>query len=116
MIDIVCLPHPHVSVTWDHLKRICLLLRCHQKVNSSQILHFCYCYLVTKSCLGLCDLMDCRKPGFPVLHYLPELAQLMSIESVILSNQFSLCRSPLLLPSIFPSFRIFCKELALCIR
>ena len=23
----------------------------------------------------LCDPMDCRKPGFPVLHYLPEFAQ-----------------------------------------
>ena len=34
----------------------------------------CYC-LVTKSSRGtLCDPMDCRMPGFPVLHYLPEFA------------------------------------------
>ena len=31
--------------------------------------------LVTQSCLTLCNLMDCRTPGFPVHHQLPELAQ-----------------------------------------
>ena len=31
--------------------------------------------LVTQSCLTLCDPMDCRTPGFPVLHHLLELAQ-----------------------------------------
>ena len=30
---------------------------------------------VAKSCTILCDPMDCSTPGFPVLHYLPELAQ-----------------------------------------
>ena len=34
----------------------------------------CSC-LVTKSCLTLCDPMNCSTPGFPVLHYLPEFAQ-----------------------------------------
>ena len=34
----------------------------------------CYCS-VAKSCLTLCDPMDCSTPGFPVLHYLPEFAQ-----------------------------------------
>ena len=33
------------------------------------------CCLVAKSCPTLCDPMDCSLPGFPVLHYLPELAQ-----------------------------------------
>ena len=33
------------------------------------------CCLVTKSCPTLCDPMDCGSPGFPLLHYLPELAQ-----------------------------------------
>ena len=31
--------------------------------------------LGAKSCLILCDPMDCNMPGFPVLHYLPEFAQ-----------------------------------------
>ena len=30
---------------------------------------------VAQSCPTLCDPMDCRKPGFPILHHLPELAQ-----------------------------------------
>ena len=30
---------------------------------------------VAKSCPTLCDPMDCRTPGFPVQHQLPELAQ-----------------------------------------
>ena len=34
----------------------------------------------------------------------------------MLSNHLILCRPPLLLPSIFPSTRVFSKELALCIR
>ena len=51
----------------------------------------------------------------PVLHYLLEFAQPMSIESVMSSNHLILC-CPLLLPSIFPSFRVFSNELALCIR
>ena len=36
--------------------------------------HSCSCS-VPKSCLTLCDPMDCSMPGFPVLHYLPEFAQ-----------------------------------------
>ena len=28
-----------------------------------------------QSCLALCDQMDCSTPDFPVLHYLPEVAQ-----------------------------------------
>ena len=39
----------------------------------------------------------------------------MPIESVTPSNHLILC-SPLLLPSIFPSIRVFSNELALCIR
>ena len=41
---------------------------------------------------------------------------LMSIESVIPSNHLILCCHPLLLPSIFPSIRVFSNELVLPIR
>ena len=44
------------------------------------------------------------------------LLKFMSIESVISSNHLILCHPLLLLPSIFPSIRVFSKELALCIR
>ena len=33
------------------------------------------CSSVAKSCLTLCDPMDCSTPGFLVFHYLPEFAQ-----------------------------------------
>ena len=41
--------------------------------------------------------------------------KLMSIESVMPSNRLIFCH-PLLLPSIFPSIRVFSNESALCIR
>ena len=44
------------------------------------------------------------------------LLKLMSIESVMLSNHFFLCHSLLLLPSIFPSIRVFSRESVLHIR
>ena len=44
------------------------------------------------------------------------LPKLMSIELVIPSNHLILCHPLLLLPSIFPSIRVFSKESVLCIR
>ena len=44
------------------------------------------------------------------------LLKLMSIESVMPSNHLILCRPLLLLPSIFPSIRVFSNESALRIR
>ena len=40
----------------------------------------------------------------------------MSIESVMPSNHLILCHPLLLLPSVFPSIRVFSNESALCIR
>ena len=40
----------------------------------------------------------------------------LSIESVMLSNYLILCRLLLLLPSVFPSIRVFSNESALCFR
>ena len=44
------------------------------------------------------------------------LLKLMSIELVMPSNYLILCRPLLLLPSIFPSIRVFSNESVLCIR
>ena len=44
------------------------------------------------------------------------LLKLMSIESVLPSNCLILCRPLLLLPSIFPSMRVFSNESTPCIR
>ena len=43
----------------------------------------------------------------PFHHQVQELAQLMSIKSVMSSDHLILCCLPLLLPSIFPSLRVF---------
>ena len=60
--------------------------------------------------------MDCTTPDFLVHHQLPELAELMSIKLVMPSNHLILCHPLLLLPSIFPSIRVFSSESVLCIR
>ena len=44
------------------------------------------------------------------------LLKLMSIESVMPSNHLILCHPFLLLPSIFPSIRVFSNKSVLCIR
>ena len=60
--------------------------------------------------------MDCSTPGFSVHHQLAEFAQTHIHESVITSNHLILCRPLLLLPSIFPSIRVFSNESVLHIR
>ena len=69
-------------------------------------LHFCCCS-VSKLCLIHCNPMDCSTPGLPVHYELPEFAQTLSIELVMPSNHLILCRPLLLLPSLFPSIRVF---------
>ena len=63
-----------------------------------------------QSCPTLCNPMDCSTPGFPVLHHLPELV------SVMPSNHLILCHPLLLLPSVFPSIKVFSSKSALCLR
>ena len=79
-----------------------------------------------KLCPIICHPVNCSIPGFLVLYYISlSLLKLVSIESVIPSNHFILCRPLLFLPSIFPSIRVFVclfvcccccffNELALC--
>ena len=64
---------------------------------------------VAQSCLMLRDPMDRSTPGLPAHHQLPELAQTPVVMS---SNHLILCHPLLLLPSIFPSIRVFSSELA----
>ena len=71
---------------------------------------------VAQSCPTLCDPMNHSTPGLPVHHQLPEFTQCMSIELVMPSNHLILCHPLLLLPSVFPSIRVFSNESALRIR
>ena len=68
----------------------------------------------------ICTHMDCSTAGFPVQNQLPELAQIhvhwWNSCPVMPSNHLILCCPLLLLPSIFPSIRVFSNESILCIR
>ena len=49
--------------------------------QTSRLIRWCTtkphcCFSVTKSCPTLCDPMDSTISGFPILHYLPEFAQI----------------------------------------
>ena len=59
----------------------------------------------TAACQASLSITNCWSPPKP-----------MSIESVMPSNHLILCHSLLLLPSIFPSIRVFSNESALHIR
>ena len=87
-------------------------------VESSQAttVHFLCCFSVAKSCPTLCSPMDCSTSGF-----CPSLSPRVCSNScplgwwchpIILSS----CYPLLLLPSIFPSIRVFSSKLDLCIR
>ena len=64
----------------------------------------------------LCDPMDCSMPGLPVYHQHPEPTQthVHCVGEAI--HHLILCHPLLLLPSIFPSIRVFSKESLLHIR
>ena len=70
---------------------------------------------VAQSCPTLCDPMDCSTPGLPVHHQLPEFTQ-THVHRVSDANHLILCCPLLLLPSVFPSIRVFSNESVLRIR
>ena len=71
---------------------------------------------VAQSCPTVCDPMYCSMLDFLVHHQLPELAQ-THVDGVGDAIQPSHALCPLLLlPSIFPSIRVFSNRSYLCIR
>ena len=71
---------------------------------------------VAHSCLTLCNSMTAARQASLSITNTHSLPQLIFIESVTPSNHLILCHPLLLLPSIFPSIRVFSNESALCIR
>ena len=67
-------------------------------------------------CPTLCDPMNCSTPGLPVHHNSWSVPKLMSIKLAVPSNHLILCCALFLLPSIFPSIRVFSNESALIFR
>ena len=76
----------------------------------------CCCCSVSNLCPALYNPMNCRIPSFPVFTNSLSLLKLMCIESVMPSKHLILCCPLLLLPSVFPSIRVFSNESTLHIR
>ena len=96
------------------IKLICDFIKAalHNNNLFLKIHYFCVCS-VAKSYQTLWDTMDWHA-RFPCPSQ--SLPKFLSIKSVMLSNHLILCHPVLLLPSVFPSIRVFSNKLALCIR
>ena len=76
-------------------------------------------YIVVQLCLTFCDPMDYSTPGLSITLSSTNswsLLKLMSMKLVMPYNYLIFCCPLLLLPSIFPSIRVFSNELVLPIR
>ena len=81
--------------------------------NSHQAASFCCS--VAQLCLTLCNPMDYIACWASLSTISWSFLRLRFTESVMPSNHLILC-CPLLLPSIFPSIRVFFRGLVVCIR
>ena len=71
---------------------------------------------VAQLCPTLCDPIDHSTSGLPIITNSRSLPKPMSIESVMPSSHLILCHPLLVLPSLFPSIRVFSNESTLRIR
>ena len=88
----------------------------HPLFRNTPIFNHCCCQTVTQSCLTLCDpwTVACQASLSFTISW--SLLKLMSIRSVMPPSHLILCCLLLLLPSVFPSIRVFSNELTLHIR
>ena len=77
--------------------------------------HCCGCSVI-KSCLTLCDPGTAALQAFLYLAISWSFIKVMSTELVMPSNHLIPCHPLLLLPSVFPSIRVYSNELALRVR
>ena len=106
-----------------NLHLLCLL---HWQVRSLPLVHLgkqvmqmtlpkvVACFSVVKSCMTLCDPMDCSMPQSSTISW--SLLKLTSTGSVMPSNHLILRCPLLILFSVFPSTGVFSSESALHIR
>ena len=100
------------------------LAECHQLKICSYFFYFFFlpCGIsvqfssFAQLCPTLCDAMDLACHASLSITNSQSLLKLISIESVMPSNHLVFCHHLLLLPSIFPSIRVFSKESVLHIR
>jgi len=102
---------PFLSVYWPFLYFLW------RNVYTDCLLIFkCCCYSVAQSCPTLfATSWTVARQASLSFTISQSLLKLMSIESVMPSKHLVLCHPLLLLPSIFPSIRVFSSESALCI-
>ena len=95
-----------------------IVMLCHFQVYNTMIQPFCrFSSVQLLSCVRLFAtpwIAACQ--ASLSINNSRSLSKLMSIESVMPSNHLNLCRPLLLLPSIFPSIRVFSNESVLRIR
>ena len=101
-LSMILCPHPY-----QHQKEL-------DKATTSWLVFFCCCCSVAKLCPILCDPMDRIRPGFCVLHYLPEFPSNScplswwchpTISSSV--ALFSSCPQPFTASGSFPMSRLF---------
>ena len=82
-----------------------------------QLCSSCFCS-IAKSCSTLCNPMNCSTSDFPVLYCLVEFDQIHIhwVDDEYHTSHIIVCHSLLLLPSIFPSIRVFCfHSIIICV-
>ena len=101
------------QIQWNILKSFL-----YWKCPNLRIKNNCCCCSVAKSLLTLCNTMNRSRPGLTSLSCTisQSLLKLMSVVSVMPFNHLLFCCPLLLLPSTFPSIRVFSHESALHIR
>ena len=91
----------------------------HKELETTEQLHFLSFHhpsSVAQLCPALCHPWTAACQVSLSITNSQSLLKLMSIESVMPSNHLILCHPFLLLPSIFPSIRVFSNESVLCIK
>ena len=106
---------PLKKQVFNHLKWVSILLNKYSYPHHHQEHSSVQFSSVAQLCLTLHPI-DYSTPGIPVHPNFWIVLKLMSIELVMPSNHLFLCHPLLLLPSIFPSIRIFSNESVLHIR
>ena len=113
--------HPLHPPLCPQVHSLCLhLYSCPANTFISNIFLYSIVPVQSLSCVQLCNHMDCGNARLPcpwaISSIFWSLLKLMSIESVMPSNHLILYCPLVLLPSIFPSIRIFSSESALRMR
>ena len=103
MLDTISILSTVLSLTYLHIKWRLYQCKCFQ-------------FSSVGSVVTLCDPMDCSMQAFLSIPNAQSLLKLMSIKLVTPSNHPILCCPLLLMPSVFPSIRVFSSEWVLHIR